>query len=454
MDIKRIPQLKGPHGPDDIYPSMTKSKAVGDFLNSLVDTEQWNRSKSEREQVLFALTSCKENGYPVSQYELARFFGIERSTVQYHIERSFNTFENIPRPFGRPSLLEDQEKAQLIAWISDTFNNRYPATYQTIREFIDDRFGKQISLDTIRHIVHQAEELKVVTGVPMENERVFCNPQRIDKYFEELESALEFGIPPQFIINIDESGYQDWVDSRNVQCIVPAHYAKEIVKMPRDRTSKRATMLAGICADGSTIRPMVVITRETIEKELLDLGYICDKVIYGRSETGFMNQELFLSWTRTSFIPEMKEKRARYSYDGPILLIMDGYGVHDCDQFREILSEENIHPILFAPHSSDQTQFLDLLIFALQKSEMQQMRIRNELNWQTKQVIKILDSWQRVTVPRNIIAAFRRGGLIVQWDQDQGKLIASVDRSHATAVRHFDLEEHPETHDKKRIRIW
>ena len=79
------------------------------------------------------------------------------------------------------------------------------------------------------------------------------------------------------------------------------------------------------------------------------------------------------------------------------------------------------------------------------------MRIKNELNWQ--QAIKILDSWHKVTVPRNIIAAFRRGGLIIQWDQDQGKLIASVDRSHARSVWHFDLEEHQESPDKRRIHI-
>lgn len=134
-------------------------------------------------------------------------------------------------------------------------------------------------------------------------------------------------------------------------------------------------MLAGICADGTTVRSMIVITRDTIEKELLDLGYTPEKVLYGKSETGFMNQTLFLQWARESFIPEMKQKRHRLSYDGPILLIMDGFGVHDCDEFRTLLEDENIHPLLFAPHSSDQTQFLDLFsVYKKEKSSKSEFR--------------------------------------------------------------------------------
>lgn len=183
--------------------------------------------------------------------------------------------------------------------------------------------------------------------------------------------------------------------------------------LPRSRTTKRATMLGGICADGSTIRPLIVLIRDTIELELLNNGYTPDKVMYGRSDSGFINTELFIRWAKESFTPEMRGKRIRYAYNGPILLLMDGFGIHDCDEFREILEEENIHPILFAPHSSDQTQFLDLLIFSLQKRELQQLNIKSDFNWQTKQVMKIIDSWRRVTTPRNVIASFRRGGIVV-----------------------------------------
>ena len=456
MDTRSMPHLKEPHGTADVYPSMVKNRAIGAFLNSLLETDGWNNAKSEREQVLFALDSCKENGFSVSQYELARFFGIERPTVQYHINHPFFSFENIPRPVGRIPLLSEDERIHLIQWIAKTHELRHPATYQVISEFIQDQFGKRLCLDTIRHMVYSMEELKVVTGKPMESDRIFCDSQKIDQYFCDLEACLEFGIPPEFIFNIDESGFQEWVDARNLQCVVPSSYPKTTVKIPRDRASKRSTMLGGICADGSTIKPMIILSRETIEKELLDHGYTPDKVQYGRSDSGFMNQELFLDWAKGSFIPEMRAKRAWHHYDGVILLLMDGFGVHDCDQFRELLSAENIHPLLFPPHSSDQTQFLDLLIFGLQKAEMQQMRISTNYNSQTQQVIKVLDSWRRVTTPRNVISAFRRGGLAVHWNAEENKLVATVDRSQARSVRHFSIGTSSISsvpYDKKRIRI-
>ena len=356
------------------------------------------------------------------------------------------------KPIGRPSLLTAEERMSLVR-IKETYRKKYPATYQTVADYISDQFHKDICLDTIRHMISGIEELKVVTGHPMENERIFCQPEKIDQYFDQLEEILKFGIPPEFIINIDESGFQEWVDARRLQCIVPADCNKSSVKIPRDRSTKKATLLGGICADGSTIRPMVIISRETIEKELLDLGYTPDKVMYGRSDTGFMNQTLFLNWAKNSFIPEMRIKRNICNYDGPILLIMDGFGVHDCDQFRSLLDEENIHPLLFAPHSSDQTQFLDLLIFGLQKQEIQEMRLQQDLNWQTKQVVKILDSWRKVTVPRNIIMAFKRGGLIVEWNANDKKLVARLDRSFAKCVRHFQNCSQERSNSKERIWI-
>ena len=251
----------------------------------------------------------------MSQYELARFFGTERSNIQYHINHPFSSFENIPRPVGRPSILSEDEKIHLIHWIKDSFVQKYPATYQKIQEFIEDRFGKKINIDTVRHMISVIDDLKIVRGIPMENDRVFCDPQKIDNYFQELEEALMFGIPPEFIINIDESGFQEYVDAREVQCIVPAHYQKETVRVPRERNSKRSTMLCGICADGSTIKPMVVLARETMEQELLDNGYTPDKVIYGRSDSGFMNTNLFMKWAKESFVPEMRAKRAWHGYD-------------------------------------------------------------------------------------------------------------------------------------------
>lgn len=446
--------LKKAHSIQEVYPMSVQRESLQSILLSIIETNRWSRATSEREQVIYTLQFCRDAGVNISQYELASFFGIERFTIQYHIKQGIDEIDpSICLRIGRPPILNEDEKRILIEHINYLYLNKYPATYQQIYEFCSDKFKKEIKLDTIRHIISNCNEVKVVTGIPMENDRALCDESKIDQYFSELEEALCFGIPPEFIVNIDETGFQEFVDSTNLQCIVPLMHNGSTVMLPRSRTTKRATLLAGICADGSTIKPLMVLIRDTIEQELLNNGYTPNVVMYGRSDTGFINSNLFIRWAKESFVPEMRERRMRYSYDGPILLLMDGFGIHDCDEFREILEAEEIYPLLFAPHSSDQTQFLDLLIFSLQKRDLQQLKIKNNFNWQTKQVMRILDSWKRVTTPKNVIASFRRGGIIVNWSHEKERLVAKLDRNHAVCVRHFQNNQQIDQIDTSKKRI-
>lgn len=53
---------------------------------------------------------------------------------------------------------------------------------------------------------------------------------------------------------------------------------------------------------------------------------------------------------------------------------------------------------------------LDLLIFGDQKRIMKQIRPHKGLNEQTRQIIRILDSWQASTTPSKIISAWKSAG--------------------------------------------
>ena len=107
----------------------------------------------------------------------------------------------------------------------------------------------------------------------MESDRVDCDPEEIDEYFVNLENILDGSIPAPFVINIDQSGFQEWADKRNLIVVVPADFTQDEIKIPVARTTKRASILAGIAADGSTITPAVIVPRKTIEMELFENGY-------------------------------------------------------------------------------------------------------------------------------------------------------------------------------------
>lgn len=64
-----------------------------------------------------------------------------------------------------------------------------------------------------------------------------------------------------------------------------------------------------------------------------------------------------------------ERKRISHAHYVLLLLLIDGFGIHNSDEFQEILEEENIHLILFALRHSYQTQFPNLFITALQKRD-------------------------------------------------------------------------------------
>lgn len=101
------------------------------------------------------------------------------------------------------------------------------------------------------------------------------------------------------------------------------------------------------------------------------------------------------------------------------------------------------------PHTSDQLQPLDLGIFAIQKRWQSNVSVDDTLNRQTKQLIKILDSYRMATTPKNVIGAFRKGGIVTYLDETL-TLRVRVERACATAVRGEDDDD---AGDKRRINI-
>ena len=65
----------------------------------------------------------------------------------------------------------------------------------------------------------------------------------------------------------------------------------------------------------------------------------------------------------------------------------------------------------------------------------------------------MVDSFRCATTPKNVVGAFRKSGLVTFLDETM-RLMIRVDRSHATAVRHFQGEPDEILEgDKRRINI-
>lgn len=68
----------------------------------------------------------------------------------------------------------------------------------------------------------------------------------------------EENIPPSFVYSVDESGFQEFVDSINQTVIVPADFGDEYFYYAENRTTKRVSIIGYICLDESALMPCII----------------------------------------------------------------------------------------------------------------------------------------------------------------------------------------------------
>ena len=456
-DTERLPILHPPHGLYDL--TLPDDPTLKKFFEQCVETPDFQRAGSEREQVHLTKQWADEQyeGH-VSYQDLADFFQVYKSTIHHHLTKPIRPTENVsPCRNGRPPILDEEQTKALAEFITERFNKRYPVSYDDCREFILSELEVAVNIITLRSFLSRMGIFRTVTGIAMEDSRNFCDEDEIDSYLQRLEQVLRVAeVPAAFIMNIDEAGFAEYVDKHNSVRIVPASYTQKTIPVPVSRAEKRASLLAGICADGDTLKPMVIVPRDTMECELILRGYTVDKIHFAHSDKGYMTTELFLLWAEKSFFPEIRHKRAIHDYYGPAILILDQFGSHCNDTFVSMCEEENIVCMFIPAHTSDQLQPCDLGVFAIQKRWCSNIQISEDLNRQTKQIVKIVDSFRMATTFKNVTAAFRRAGIVTFIAEMSGRLMAWVDVRFASAVRHFGLENEDTQclpGDKARIRI-
>jgi hypothetical protein len=248
------------------------------------------------------------------------------------------------------------------------------------------------------------------------------------------------------IYNVDEVGFDSWVDATQTTVIVPAEYEGSQIPIPISRNDARATMVACISADGRSLTPLIVIPRKSIEVELFECGFTPDCCRIHSQPNGFLTAALFEEWFFTIYIPDTLEQRRRLGYAGLIFLILDGFSGHVTESIEEGCVHFGIRMLKIPAHTSDQLQPLDVGLFALHKLESHRVMPHLDLNAQTVKLIRMLCGFQKAATPVNVIGAFRRAGIICRWDGLAKALRCVIDRSEAADVRHWH-------HSKSRVQL-
>jgi hypothetical protein len=146
------------------------------------------------------------------------------------------------------------------------------------------------------------------------------------------------GTPAHFVFNVDEIGHQEWADREEKTCYVTSENIGDEVPFSVPRSGKRISFVAWIGADGSFLKPLIVIHRKTIDCDVALTGLTNEKAaIYSKSK-GLIDRSILWAWFEDAFIPEISQWWACCQYAGSIFLLMDNCTAHSfpnvCDRGR------------------------------------------------------------------------------------------------------------------------
>jgi hypothetical protein len=404
------------------------------MISCLLNDVEYSKAKSLKKQLKIAVIYLRSDTHIKFSFEdMAKLFGTSKPYV-YKIFKERNSPE---RSVGRPSILSDEAIECMVKLINDQYESKNPATFDMILDMLQYQYNISIKPDTLRHIIRARPEFKTVDGIPMERTRVLASEEDLNNWYEELKAEIE-EIPGSFIFNVDETGCSSWNDAHEVRVIVPASYDGLKIKVPKDRNSKRSTLVACISGDGSALKPLVIVHRKTYEQEVFLYGYNSRNALFAYQENSFMTTVLFEQWADEIFFASVAERRKETNYTGPALLILDGLSSHHSAAFREACSERNIILRFLIPHTSDQVQPLDLVTFGILKRDYARMGFQLMQSKQSNQIVKMMGAWYQATAPHLVMSAFNAAGF-VQFMRN-GEIYMKVDREKAKRIRKWSFE--------------
>jgi hypothetical protein len=157
---------------------------------------------------------------------------------------------------------------------------------------------------------------------------------------------------------------------------------------------------------------MIVTKRKTIEVSLLANNLGPDKLFLGYSDTGFITGQLFDEWCEFVLKVRVLEMRKEYCYDGVGVILVDGCTVHSTSKFKDICVDLNLCVFYLPPHSSNQTQPLDLGLFHVHKSRIRNTKLDVDDSLLVERISAIYHSWQSAATSVNITSAWEASGAV------------------------------------------
>ena len=264
---------------------------------------------------------------------------------------------------GPEGYLTAVEEAELLNFLLRCSDIGYAHSRKQILSIVQ-RIVDGKGIDTIvtngwwERFCQRHPEVTLRTPAPLSFSRAIASDREsINSYFDLLEETLlENNIlnKPSNIFNLDESGFPLNPRPLKVLC---RKGSRNPVHLTGD-CKAQVTVLACTSAAGYALPPFVIYDRKTLNPEYT-IGEV-PGTIYGLSQNGWMDKELFSDWFFHHFLPYAPPSR-------PLLLLMDGHSTHYCPEVIREAAAQKVIIFVLPPNTTHCTQPLDKGAFSALK---------------------------------------------------------------------------------------
>ena len=257
----------------------------------------------------------------------------------------------------KPYLTHEEEK-QLVEFLVNCCKMGYGKTRGEVLKIVEaimkKKGRKHISQGWWCRFRDRWPQLNLRRGDPFSIAREKMTSRHVfDNYFDLLEETLdEFDLKdkPSQIYNCDKSGMPL---EHMPPCVVAVKGTKK-VRQVSSGNKTQITILGCCSATGQAIPPMVVFSGKKINYELSK--WEIPGTLYGTSDSGLMDQELFANWFTNHFLQHAVSSR-------PLLLMLDGHSSHYTLDLIQSAADNDVVIFCLPPHTMADTQPLDTSCF-------------------------------------------------------------------------------------------
>jgi hypothetical protein len=163
---------------------------------------------------------------------------------------------------------------------------------------------------------------------------------------------------------------------------------------------------------------------ETFEKALLAALKLYQGHDYaiGSAPRTFITEVLFIDCLDILFLPRISELRREFDYDGPNILIVDGYSTHLTPRVTALCRARNVIMIKLVAHSSHSVQPLELCVFGLFKIFYRKERQSKGMKRETRKIYRALLAFYKSTIVPMFRWSFERAGFRLNSDNRPSSL--------------------------------